>query len=356
MLVGSAVLEFAYESRRAESPRWPTWKSLSKWAFGSKLTFPVRPSSKEKLNAMTAEMAAKSPRFAAWKSIDAVWQPYHEWVGFLEAANFNSPQTKEYWLERIEEERTLACSVLPSIPDYPEKIIAINTSELSRKIGSFSARKIFGSLTDKNNQPNALESQEFIEAKIADTFTVLIRFGAWLVADRVFENWEDMEREGLSDVVILQEIIPVFDTDTGDWIRPLQVFLDKLAILTGCPEGTSTSVHLGKIWEEALGAEPMSKQRLIRYWMDAAPGKPDKSSVEGLMAVLLPHIRSKSTFWHDRKLLTDTFRFAWVCHHIRTLLTKQGLPNELVSEVFSVYGSEYRRARAALGKPLSSTG
>ncbi|MFD2407030.1 hypothetical protein ACFSVK_17005 [Azorhizophilus paspali] len=55
----------------------------------------------------------------------------------------------------------------------------------------------------------------------------------------------------------------------------------------------------------------------------------------------------------NRQLLCESFHFVESCAYLRQTLSRLGMAETMIGEIFAVYRNEYLRARAVLGRPLA---
>lgn len=287
---------------------------------------------------------------------DPHWQPYAEWRELL-ATGFKHPAARHYWQERLEEERTLACQVLPRIPATTERIRCFAESRLAEELGCPEARERLCNLLEQEaDLPALLEHPLVLESRIADVHAVLIRLAAWRVVDLSLEHWEDLCQGGQQERVLLQCFLPNCDPLNGRWSNPLGQYLDHLARLSGCPENGNAHRHLAALWAGKGKHSIHGSLRLLGSWRKGR-GRPQTSAVRELIEAVLQDILAGEEASGDpqlsARLLEESFRFAESCGYLQRTLSRHGVPDQVVAEIFAVYLPEYRKARAALGKPLA---
>lgn len=348
ILYGPSALPGAYDDFREGNSHLPTGKSLMSWFLGPRITFPTRPSSMSKLEAMNNAVIQKFPEMGEQPAALVIWQPYHEWTGFLTAVRGQYPRTSAHWQGKVDAEYDLVCNVIPPKPLESEIFQVMAACELGVEIGLPSARVRWAGL-GKGEWGN----DSFIQAKAGDNFAVLIRIAAWCIAENSLQDWEDLEGANLDRQVLIDAMLPSFYQQTNEWSIPLHGPLALLASLSQKKKEDSISTHLGALWAAESRSDPTTQQRLIRYWLGADPGKPNQSSIKALINAVVKCIPADLPFWKNPVRLHLYFKTIHIIHSFRAMLSKHDVPTEQLAEILGLYATEYRRARAAMGKPMS---
>lgn len=347
-LYGPSALPGAYDDFREGNSHLPTGKSMASWFFGSRTSFPTRPSSVNKLEAMNVAVLKKFPSMANLPAAPVIWQPYHEWTGFLTAVKERYPRTSAHWQRKVDAEYDLVCHVIPPDPSESEIFQVMAECDLGVEIGLPSARARWADLGE-----GEWGNDSFIQAKTGDNFAVLIRIAAWCIAENSLQDWEDLEGTSLDQQVLIDAMLPSFCQQTTEWSVPLHGPLALLASLSQKKKEDSISAHLGTLWAAESRSDPATQQRLIRYWLGADPGKPNQSSIKALISAVTKRIPADLPFWKNPVRLHLYFKTIHIIHSFRAMLSKHDVPTEQLTEILGLYATEYRRARLAMGKPMS---
>ena len=286
-------------------------------------------------------------------------RPLHAEWGSLLTTSFKHPAARQFWQDRLEEDRELACRILPTISGAVEKFRCFIQSALSQELGCRSARMRLEQLLEQEwPERTLLEHPLVLQSRIADAHVVLIRLVAWRVVDLSLEHWDVLSQTGLEDVVLLENFLPALDPASGRWSAPLEEYLDHLALISGCPSSGNPDQHLAALWEKdsGEGQSPDCKRRLLEHWRWGQT-RPTEDAIAALVKATLQAIFARESrigdFQLNARLLKESFRFAESCGHLQRTLSRNAMPDQVISEIFSVYGTEYRRARAALGRPMT---
>lgn len=347
-LYGPSALPGAYDDFREGNSHLPTGKSMASWFFGSRTRFPTRPSSVNKLEAMNVAVLKKFPSMAKLPAAPVIWQPYHEWTGFLTAVKERYPRTSAHWQRKVDAEYDLVCHVIPPDPSESEIFQVMAECDLGVEIGLPSARARWARLEE-----GEWGNDSFIQAKAGDNFAVLIRIAAWCIAENSLQDWEDLEGTNLDQQILIHAMLPSFCQQTTEWSVPLHGPLALLASLSQKKKEDSISAHLGTLWAAESRSDPAIQQRLIRYWLGADPGKPNQSSVKALIRAVEKRIPAHLPFWKNPARLHLYFKTIHIIHSFRAMMSKHGVPTEQLTEILGLYAAEYRRARSAMGEPMN---
>lgn len=347
-LYGPSALPGAFEDFREGNSHLPTGKSMAAWFLGPQTSFPTRPSSVSKLEAMNIALLKKFPGMANLPAAPVIWQPYHEWTGFLTTVRERYPLTSAHWQRQVDAEYDLVCHVIPPKPSESEIFQVMAACDVGVEIGLPSARARWAGLEE-----GEWGNDSFIQAKTGDNFAVLIRVAAWCIAEDSLQDWDDLEGTNLDQQVLIDAMLPSFCQQTTEWSVPLHGPLALLASLSQKKKEDSISTHLGTLWAAEIQSDPATQQRLIRYWLEADPGKPNQSSIKALINAVAKRIPADLPFWKNPVRLHLYFRTIHIIHSFRAMLSQHGVPAEQLTEILGLYAIEYRRARTAMGKPMS---
>jgi hypothetical protein len=345
---GSTALETAYENSALKKREWPSWKSLNKWFLSPDAQFPVRPSSIESINAMAEDNAA----LALPADAKALWQSEHEWKGLLHAKFLRDPRSIAYWWSWIELDRKLGCELLPACASLGEKVRNVIFSPLTRELGCSGSVARMDACDWSNNEQGQLDSPLFAQNRIADALAVVIRFCAWVVAEISVRDWEAVVDAGLANEVLLKNLVPQFDEQSGQWSRPIAEQLRDLAADSGYHGDGHPSTFLGGVLAGDY-SDVSDKQRTLRRWEELHPGKPRDSVLGTLLEAVQPLLNEHGGLWSTVSAQKRKFKFAWLNAVLLREMMHKDLPWRHIQEVFETYAEEFRKARAVLGKPLS---
>lgn len=119
-LYGPSALPGAYDDFREGNSHLPTGKSVVSWFLGPRISFRTQPSSVSKLRAMNMALLNKFLGMADLSAAPVIWQPYHEWTGFLTTVRERYPLTSAYWQRKVDAEYDLVYHVIPPKPSESE--------------------------------------------------------------------------------------------------------------------------------------------------------------------------------------------------------------------------------------------
>ncbi|TPG75496.1 hypothetical protein [Pseudomonas mandelii] len=348
LVYGATALENAYENSGLKKPEWPSWKSLDKWFLSSGTHSPVRPSSIASINAMAEDTTALDLP----TDTDSIWQSEHEWKGLLQAQLIRDPRSIAYWKTWLELDKELGCELLPACASSGEKVRIMVFSRLTRELGCSGSVLRMATYDWGNSEPDQLDSPLFEHNRIADTFAVVFRVCAWVVAEISVRDWEALLGAGLVDEILLKNLTPQFDEQSGHWSRPITEQLRALAADAGYHGDGRPSSFLGEILA-GDDSDVSDKQRTLRRWEEPHPGKPRDSVITSLLKALQPLLSKHGGLWSSTSAQNRKFRFAWLNVVLLREMEKKNLPWWHIQEVFDTYEDEFRKARALLGKPLT---
>ncbi|MGE8188994.1 hypothetical protein [Pseudomonas sp. NPDC086278] len=348
LVYGTTALESTYENSDLKKPEWPSWKSLDKWFLSSDAQPPVRPSSIASINSMIEDNAALDLPADA----DALWQSEHEWKGLLHAQLLRDPRSNAYWRTWIELDRKFGCELLPACITTGEKVRTVVFSRLTRELGCLGSVSRMSAYDWRNKEPGLLDSPLFEHNRIADMFAVVIRFCAWVVAEISVRDWAAVIDAGLSNEILLKNLVPQFNEQSGHWSRPIAEQLRGLAQDSGFSSNGRASAFLGEVLAGRY-LDISDKQRTLRRWEEAHPGKPRDSVLETLLEAVQPLLDQHGGLWSSASAHNRKFKFAWLNAVLLREMMQKDLPCWHIQEVFDTYADEFRKARALLGKPLS---
>lgn len=284
------------------------------------------------------------------------WPAHAQWQRLLADGLFEHPAARDYWQRRLEEERTLACQLLPELDSGLDKLRCLAHSPLATELGCPPAgERLRRHLqTPEIDADTLLESELVLESRLADVFAVALRLAAWRVVDLSLQHWEQLNQNGEQDEVLLETFLPTFDSASGQWSNPVEDYLAHLATLGGCPEPQPNGSGLARLWA-GEGANVLARERLLGDWREGRR-RPTALALTGLMDAVLRRILGEGSGEGDlalnRQLLCESFRFAESCAYLQRTLSRLGMADGAIAEIFAVYRREYCRARAVLDRPL----
>lgn len=283
------------------------------------------------------------------------WSSHAQWQRLLAGDLFIHPAARDYWRQRLEEERILACQILSQLDSGLDRLRCLAYSPLATELGCPpAAERLRHYLREAAETDELLESDLLLEARLADVFAMAIRLAAWRVVDFSLQHWELLAQDGQQDEVLLETFLPAFDPLSGQWSNPVEGYLTHLATLAGYPEQHPDCSSLGRLWA-GEGTDAQAREHLLGAWRQGRR-RADVHAVAGLMDAVLQKILGEGDEAGDlapsRRLLCESFRFAESCAYLQRALSRLGMADEAIAEIFAVYRSEYRRARTALGRPL----
>lgn len=287
------------------------------------------------------------------------WPPHAQWRQLLADGLFAHPAARDYWQQRLDEERILACQVLPRQASSLDRLRCLTDSPLSLQLGCPQAdARLREHLRDDADAEALLDSPLVIEARLADVFAAALRLAAWRVVDISLRHWELLAQDGQQDEVLLESFLPSLSAENGHWSNPVEGYLAHLAGLAGCPEQQPHCSYLAQLWAEEDG-DTWSRERQLYRWRQGRE-RADAWAVRELMQAILRRMLGEGCDESDlslnQQLLCESFHFAESCAYLRRTLSRLGLVDTAITEIFAVYRSEYARARAALGRPLAAPG
>lgn len=290
------------------------------------------------------------------------WPAHAQWQRLLADGLFAHPAAQDYWQQRLEEEHRLAGQILPQ-QDALARLRCLTLSPLAGELGCPPAgERLRRHLQEASETDALLESELLLETRLADVFAAALRLAAWRVVDLSLQHWELLSGDGEQDEVLLERFLPAFDAEGGQWSNPVEDYLAHLAGMLGCgcPEQPSDCSGLARVWAGER-ADAQAREHLLGAWRQGRR-RADARTVAGLMNAVLRRLlgggegEAPGDLALSRQLLCESFRFAESCAYLQRTLGRLGMADGAIAEIFAVYRSEYRRARAALGRPLAEDG
>ncbi|WP_349617308.1 hypothetical protein [Azotobacter salinestris] len=287
------------------------------------------------------------------------WSCHAQWQQLLDGGLFSHSAARAYWRQRLEEERALACQILTQQESGLGRLRCLAHSALAGELGCPPAgERLRCQLQDTEETDALLESGLLLETRLADVFALALRLAAWRVVDLSLQHWELLAEGGEQDEVLLERFLPAFDNVSGHWNNPVEDYLAHLATLAGCAEQEGECSGLARLWA-GEDMDVRTREYLLGAWCQGRR-RADARAVTGLMDAVLRRLlgvgEAPGDLALNRQLLCESFRFVESCAYLQRTLGRLGMADAAVGEIFAVYHNEYRRARAALGRPLAEDG
>ncbi|TDX23711.1 hypothetical protein DFO67_12428 [Modicisalibacter xianhensis] len=360
LLNAPTALRHGYEEMR--TPGWPTWRTFSKLLKSPAAVEGIRPSTLRKLERMAEDIPALQPLRAAAEELEVFWRPYADWTGMIADKCLHFVVSKTYWQARIDKELALLTEI-HRVANVQARLRMLLDSELANEPGCRSARQASEKLLSLGPGAETYEScMELMHFRLCALSSTLLRFSAWLLAE-----WEYLT-DTLEARVPLEAFLPKLHCDDETWTNPVKDFLDYLASLADCPRQRSTSAFLGRLWADHVfrnderglgrGEDVASKQKLLRNWMAGKGGRPEHRSIYELTRAVGRRLDPSDT--HTLVVAAHGCGHALVflesCRHMLLVMRHIGLPDDMITEVFSVFDKEYLKASHAIALEARASG
>ncbi|XLY86437.1 hypothetical protein ACK8QS_12730 [Ectopseudomonas mendocina] len=348
--------EAVWNGMRAEMPFLPVAKTVSK-AWGSTSKGLGRSAFIRLMRA--AQGRGMAGVLSEFLDLDYLWPSGNEWAGLFASDFFSQDISKKFWISFVKEAMHLNAIELHPDQGRLRQWQVYAHSPIVKRYGCPAMREsLFERLVVLSSDKEAELDPVLDRAHVADTFAVLMRLLAWCVADLTIEFWEQIEQDGMTHDIPLQELIPAFDEVAKDWSSPMQSALDRLAKMAGWQQEQKATRFLGQLWGRDGGVNGVdSRIRLLRYWVKLEKGRPDfKSFLELSRVIAAEKLRSSDAdkgdmeqfAWYQAVIL----RVAETLSLVRLGLSSKGYLTSELSELMSIYQQEFRTARDLMGKPL----
>ena len=282
------------------------------------------------------------------------------WHGFLEHAALSTPVVLEYWQEKLYQISDLSAVGIRSVSRQHDRFLMYTSSEVVEHLGCPASRHLMPDLLGEFKNDDEIDSDKQVrQLMAADAFSVLLRLAAWLIAEAQIANWDWEVSENSHNEVHAGWAIPKWCGLAQTWSNPMEQALEKLAKASGWSGKKQKPVtYLGKIWAESDDMPESSKIRLLRNWVQLKPGRPSFKSMQNLIHVCFDRaVKARHELPADVEVAywqgACWFRFAETMAILVRDFQKDGWPTDLIASMMSVYESEYRTARALMGKPIS---
>lgn len=286
------------------------------------------------------------------------------WYSLFASPMFNHQVARDFWISFVQEAKILNAVEMRSAEGLLSQLHAYATAPVVERFGCATVRKLLSArLREVQDEDTARNDALLQHALVADKFAVLLRILAWLVADRVVDIWEMVEQEGMQDILPFDSLLPAYDPATDQWSNPTTRALEQLAKRAGWQQKERAITFLGKLWSKHTPddkTEPSSRMRLLRNWEQRKKGRPQFETLrslahavtvkQALLAGDSPEGRESDT-WLQAAILRIGETLSEILHRLNGL----GIEERHIRGIMDTYREEYRFARAALGKPMSSS-
>lgn len=354
LLNSPTAIKHGYEEAR--NPGWLTWRTFSKF-LGSLVSMrQIRPSTIKKMDRLLADKPELEPLRPDLDELEFLWRPYHEWSALIASRCLHKELSKRYWQSLVDKERELVAELRHALSIH-DKLRILLESDLVSEPGCSLARQDAKELLSVDPPSGGFDAYpELIRFRLCAFSSMLLRFAAWLAAE-----WEYLTAS-YKVRVPLETFLPQFSPVSGVWNNPVSLFLDHMADKYGCPSETTASAFLGRVWAEheflndnivyGQRSDIASKQKLLRNWIRREGGRPEYSSIKGLTEAVAYQQASPDS--DELKAVSTGYAMAMVfletCREFRLSLSKYGLPNAMIEEVFASFNAEYRKASQAIAE------
>lgn len=342
-------------------PGWLTWKTFSKWMSKPPAAMQLRPSQILKLTKTLATNPSSHGLLHDSLRKDALWKPYAQWI-VLVHRTFQSEVCSAYWAGLIETEWQLMCKILPAMPTNRARLEALANSSLMHTLGApGSPERMLQLLACESDADKVVAGSDFINYRLADLASFLLRFAAWHIVDSSLAQWVLTIRAGKQNEMLFADLLPVRQK-AGGWTNAVEFCLKYFAVLCRCPADDTLSSSLGRIWAEHdydqnEFPEIASRQHTLRDWLSGEKGRPKRNSVLSF-ATAVAHkatvLRGLTASEAQAEVtgLVYCFHFAETSRYMLGEMQKRRFSESLIEAVFFSYVEEYRKARNLLGQPL----
>lgn len=280
------------------------------------------------------------------------------WLGVL-ASNSSNPAVLDYWKPKLYELSDLSGAVLNSLPTMRDRLSAYDSADVVRMLGCPASRQLLPKLLAELEEEREFERSDGLQQLLAaDTYAVLLRLVAWLIADREVANWESAAQDGTNNSIPGLWAIPKWCSETRAWTNPMDISIERLAILAGWAGAKQKSVtYLGKFWASKIGKDDSSSIRLLRNWVQLKGGRPSFSKLHELIQFCIRHdLQGKGALSSDMENASWSvacfYRFAETTSRLIRDFQKDEWPTDLLNSMMGVYETEYRTARSLLVRPI----
>lgn len=294
---------------------------------------------------------------------DYVWPVGAAWIGLFSSGLFQNKAAKAFWVQFVRDATVLNAETLRAGQGLEENWRRYASSPLVSRFGCAALRATSGPDSTQREGNEASFEQATSSFLAADIFTVLLRILAWYVADNVVENfWEAVERDGMSELIPFEGVIPVYDPLSGEWSNPMLGALEHLGKLCDWQRKQKVTTYLGNRWANSsasVGVDGPARIKLLRNWVQAKKGRPKFLTFLDLVGAVTkesPRLKDVDPEGkaYDAWIQASVLRLGETLALVRLHLTHIGLTHDEVASVMSAYAQEYRFARTELGRPMSA--
>jgi len=290
------------------------------------------------------------------------WMVGDGWYSLFASPMFTHQVARDFWISFVQEAKILNAVELRSDKGVLTQLHAYARAPLVDRFGCPTVRDLLIARLNEIDDDAAREDAIVLHATVADRFAVLLRILAWLVADMVVDIWDMVERDGMQDILPFESLLPAYDAVIGQWSNPTTRALEQLAKRAGWKQKQRAITFLGNLWSRHNPegkTESSSRIRLLRNWEQRKKGRPEFETLrslahavtveQALLAGESPDGREFDT-WMQAAILRLGETLSEILHLLETL----GLEERHIRGIMDAYREEYRFAREALGKPMSS--
>lgn len=295
---------------------------------------------------------------------DFVWLTGNGWHSLFSSQLFMNQASRDFWISFLQRAKVLNVFEMRSDKRLVLRLQVYAKAPIVERFGCSTVRPILDARLDRAQDEEISPSDAVIQhVVVADRFAVLLRVLAWVVADMVIDIWEMIEGDGMQDIIPLESLLPAFDPVSRKWNNPTTRGLEQLAKRAGWQQKQSAITFLGNLWarHSADGTtEASSRIRLLRNWVQRKKGRPRFETLRSLAhAVTIEQAllsnESPEGREYDAWMQAVILRVGETLCEILHALVTLGLSAEHITGIMDAYRQEYRFAREALGKPMSST-
>ena len=294
---------------------------------------------------------------------DFVWLTGNGWHSLFSSQFFINQASRDFWINFFQKAKALNVVEMRADNRLVLRLQAYAKSPVVERFGCSTVRTIMDARLDRMRDEEISPSDEVIRhAVVADRFAVLLRVLAWVVADVVVDIWEMIGRDGMQDITPLESLLPAFNPVSREWNNPTTRGLEQLAKRAGWKQKQSAITFLGNLWARHSvdgETEASSRIRLLRNWVQRKKGRPRFETLrslahavtieQALLSNVSPEGREYDA-WMQAVILRVGETLCEILHALVTL----DLSAEHITGIMDAYRQEYRFAREALGKPMSS--
>ncbi|RMR62320.1 hypothetical protein [Pseudomonas cichorii] len=290
------------------------------------------------------------------------WPVGDGWYTLFASPMFRHEVARDFWINFVQEAKTLNAVEMRSDKGLLNQLHAYANAPSADRFGCTAVRHLLVARLNEIDDENVARDDTIVRhAIVADRFAVLLRILAWLVADMVVDIWEMVEQDGMQDIVPFESLLPAYDPVTGQWSNPTTRALEQLAKRAGWKHKQRAITFLGNLWDkhDSREKEPGSRTKTLRHWEQRKKGRPKFETLRSLAhavtveQALLAEVSAEGRDY-DTWMQAVILRIGETLSETLHMLTTLGIEESSIRGVMDAYRGEYRFARAALGKPMSS--